>query len=88
MSQRLQGELSLASVPGRLAEADALARAGTLDLSGITHADSAGLAFLLELTRRARTAGTPLQLTGLPAQLRSLVNFFELDTLLPLSETP
>jgi len=88
MTQRLQGELSLASVPGRLAEADALVRAGTLDLSGVTHADSAGLAFLLELTRRARASGASLQLVGLPPQLRSLVNFFELDNLLPLSETP
>jgi len=78
----------MASVPGRLAEADALARAGTLDLSGISHADSAGLAFLLELTRRARAAGMPLKLIGLPPQLRSLVSFFELEPLLPLSETP
>jgi len=78
----------MASVPGRLAEADALARAGTLDLSGISHADSAGLAFLLELTRRARASGTPLKLIGLPPQLRSLVSFFELEPLLPLSETP
>lgn len=78
----------MASVPDRLAEADALARAGTLDLSGISHADSAGLAFLLELTRRARASGTPLKLIGLPPQLRSLVSFFELEPLLPLSETP
>jgi phospholipid transport system transporter-binding protein len=88
MSRRLEGELSLASVPGRLAEADALARAGTLDLSGIRHADSAGLAFMLELTRRARAAGSPLQFSSLPPQLLSLVRFFELDTVLPLTETP
>ena len=85
---QLQGELSLGTVPGRIAEADALARAGTLDLSGVGHADSAGLAFLLELQRRARAAGTPLHIVGVPPQLRALIRFFELETvLLPPPET-
>lgn len=85
---QLQGELSLGTVPGRLAEADALARAGTLDLSGVGHADSAGLAFLIELQRRARAAGTPLVFTGVPPQLRALITFFDLEpVLLPLPET-
>lgn len=79
---QLQGELSSVTVPGRLAEADALARAGTLDLSGVQQADSAALAFLLELQRRARAAGTPLRIVGVPPQLRALITFFELEAVL------
>ncbi|MDP3857891.1 MAG: STAS domain-containing protein [Stagnimonas sp.] len=85
---RLEGELSLKTVPLRLAEADAIVAAGQLDLSGISQADSAGLAFLLELTRRARAAGTPLRLLNPPPQLASLVHFFDLDTMLSLPGTP
>lgn len=80
---RLQGVLSLATVPGRLADADALARAGTLDLSGVENADSAALAFLLELQRRATAAGGPLRFVGVAPRLQALITFFELDRLLP-----
>lgn len=81
----LTGELTVESVPALLGQADALARCGTLDLSQVGNADSAGVAFLLELTRRARRAGQPLQLTGAGPQLRRLVAFFGLESALQLS---
>jgi phospholipid transport system transporter-binding protein len=56
-----------------------------LDLSGITRADSAGLALLLEWLRRARQAGTALTLENVPAQMRSLIEVADLDQVLPLN---
>lgn len=67
-----------------LPRGDALAGAASLDLSGVTHADSAGLAFLLELRRRARDQGRELRFTGAPAQLRQLADFFGLTSALEL----
>jgi phospholipid transport system transporter-binding protein len=55
-----------------------------LDLSGITRADSAGLALLLEWVRCARQAGTPLKLANVPPRLRSLIEVTDLDQVLPL----
>lgn len=82
MSAVLEGELSFARVPHWLAQADLLAGAPTLDLSRITRADSAGLALLLELTRRARQQGRDLRLLAPPAQLLQLAGFFGLDGIL------
>lgn len=86
-SVRISGELSMRTVPQRLAEADAWARAGSLDLSGVTQTDSAALGLLLELTRRARAGGLPLSFTGLPPQLLALVRFFELQSVLTVTES-
>lgn len=82
MSAVLEGELSFARVPHWLAQADTLAASPTLDLSRITRADSAGLALLLELTRRARQQGRDLRLLAPPAQLLQLANFFGLASVL------
>ena len=83
----LTGELSFASVPAALDQADALIADGQIDLSGVTRTDSAGLALLLELTRRARVDGKQLRLSGAAKQLRDLVKFFELDAALSLEGT-
>ncbi len=83
----LTGELSFASVPRLLAQADSLAAEGRLDLSGVSKADSAGVAFLLELTRRAKRAGRSVTFTGAPAQVRDLIRFFDLESALQL-ESP
>jgi phospholipid transport system transporter-binding protein len=55
-----------------------------LDLSGITRADSAGLALLVEWVRRARQAGTSLSLQNVSPQLQSLIEVTDLDQVLPL----
>lgn len=80
----LEGELSFARVPALLAQADALAAASPLSLSAVTRADSSGLAFLLELTRRARGRGLELRFTDVPAQVGELAGFFGLDAVLGL----
>ncbi|MDP3295377.1 MAG: STAS domain-containing protein [Nevskia sp.] len=81
-SMHVDGALDFKHVPQWLAKARELAAAGELDLAGVTRADSAGLALLLELTRRAQALGKPLQLRNPPAQLIELSRFFGLDTLL------
>lgn len=82
MSAALEGELSFARVPHWLAQADALARSTTLDLSRVSRADSAGLALLLELSRRARQQGHALAFQAAPAQLVQLATFFGLESVL------
>jgi phospholipid transport system transporter-binding protein len=78
----IEGALSFQTVPGLLtAKGDALAKAGTLDLAAVTHVDSAGIALLLELRRRA--AGQ-LTLTGAPPQMRALADFLGVSPLLGL----
>ncbi|WP_207766003.1 STAS domain-containing protein [Solimonas fluminis] len=81
----LPERLDLASVPGLMSRADALAAGGTLDLSGVREVDSAGVAFLVELQRRAQRQQRTLAFTGAGEGLRRLAAFFELDTLLKLA---
>lgn len=83
-TDRLEGELTFARVPQWLARADALAAAGTLDLATVTRADSAGLALLLELKRRAARRGATLHYAQAPEQLIALAEFFGLRDVLKL----
>ncbi|HUP91578.1 MAG TPA: STAS domain-containing protein [Solimonas sp.] len=78
----LPAELTLPQIHELLKQADQLAAGGMLDLSGVSRADSAGLAFLLELERRARAQKRELRITGASEQVRSLVEFFELESAL------
>ncbi len=82
--ETLSGELSLPTMADWLPRIDRLATAGSLDLSGVTHADSAGIALLLELRRTAQSRGQNLQFTNAPAQLRQLTDFFGLTSALSL----
>ena len=81
----LSGELTVENVPSLLGQADALAAAGSVDLSQVSNADSAGVAFLLELTRSARRGGGTLRLTGANPKMRRLVAFFGLESALQIS---
>jgi phospholipid transport system transporter-binding protein len=54
-----------------------------LDLSGVSHANSAGLALLLEWQRVARQTGTGLSVRSLPAALANLAAMSELGPYLP-----
>lgn len=81
----MEGELSFESVPGLLRQADALAASGAIDLGRVTRVDSAGVAFLLELTRRAQTTGRELRLVNAGPELRSLLEFLEIDGVLKLA---
>lgn len=82
----MEGELNFARMREWLDQADELVEAGTLDLGRITRIDSAGAAFLLELTRRARRKGRELSLVNASPQARGLLEFLQLDNVLTLAK--
>jgi phospholipid transport system transporter-binding protein len=82
----LQGELNFATVVASLKQSDNLIGSGVIDISGVSRADSAGLALLLELRRRANRAGKSLRIIGANAQVRGLASFFDIDTALKLED--
>ena len=55
---------------------------GAVDFSGLTHADSAALAVIMALKRRATAEGRTLAVSGLPASLRSLAIVYGVEDLL------
>ena len=56
--------------------------AWVVDLSAVTHADSCGLAVLLEWLRASRQLGGSLSFVGLPVSLQSLAHLYGIDSLL------
>ncbi|GAC1628778.1 MAG: hypothetical protein NVS9B10_19050 [Nevskia sp.] len=80
MAAALEGELTFARMPALLPQADALLGSPRLSLAGVTRADSAGLAFLLELTRRGRSRGLELGFSSAPPQVLELARFFGLES--------
>ena len=81
----LQGALTFATVPALAARAGELLGDGRVDLAQVGNADSSGLALLLELARQAQRQGKTLQLLNVPAQLQSLIRFFELEPTLGMA---
>ena len=79
------GELTMVSAPAVLEDGRRLARAGDMvvDFAGVTVADSAALAVLLDWMRCARAAGNRLAVRGLPAAMASLAALYDIDALLP-----
>jgi phospholipid transport system transporter-binding protein len=89
MAHAIAGELSfrnaVAVLDGAREALSASQGPFEVNLGGVTRADSAGLALLLELAREARAAGRELRCTGVPEQLRRLAGFFGVTDVLPLS---
>ncbi|MGH8540242.1 MAG: STAS domain-containing protein [Stenotrophobium sp.] len=81
----LPADLGFATVPDALRQSEALTAGGTLDLSAVARADSAGIALLLELSRRAQARGKTLIYTGTNAQVRALIGFFGVADILRLA---
>lgn len=87
---RITGELLMATVPALVQRASEVLGAAassevTIDLSGVSRADSAALALLLELQRIARRAALTMHFRGLPDQLLQIAGLSELDEILPIS---
>jgi phospholipid transport system transporter-binding protein len=55
-----------------------------VDLSGVSDADSAGLAVLIEWTRAAREEGRDIVFHGMPRRLAEIARIGGVDQLLPL----
>ena len=86
---RLAGVASLATARALLERGSALF--GTqpqveLDLSGVTHADSAGLAVLLTWLERARRNGQALRYTSIPPQLRGIARISGVEEMLAAAQ--
>jgi phospholipid transport system transporter-binding protein len=80
----LCGPLTFADA-GTLLEATralALPASGTIDCSGIGAVDSAAVAVLLALKRRATSEGRPLAFADIPAQLALLADLYDVRELL------
>jgi len=86
---RLDGVLDFSSVPQLAGKLPALFQRRqplTVDLSGVSRSDSAGMALLLEMQRLARESQCRLTLRHLPQSLRNIIRMSELDSVLPLSD--
>ena len=85
----LLGDLGLESAAGILGRGEA-AFSGrpevAVDLSGVTDADSAGLAVLIEWTRAARSEGRLIRFFGMPSRLGDIARIGGVNDLLPIGD--
>lgn len=87
---RLSGDLDFDTVPALLTQIEQqLPRAGALlevELGEVAHSDSAGMALLMEWTRRARTRRTEVHFLHPPEQLLNLARLTGLAGLLGMDD--
>ena len=84
----LEGELDFTTVPSVLRHAGADMRGVfgiRVDLKGVTRADSAGLALLVEWLRESDRASLSISFVNVPAQLLSIARVCGLEEILHLS---
>ena len=84
---RIRGELSFAVAArlhgeGQRAFFGEPARCVEVDCSGVSSADSAGLAVLLEWLAGASVAGRSLKFVGVPENLRAIARISEVESLI------
>ena len=80
----VRGVLSFETAAAALAAITAALAAGPvarLDLAGVEHADSAGLACVLAVQAEALRRGSPLQVIHVPAGMRALAQVCEVESL-------
>ena len=61
---------------------DAVSIPESIDLTGVTSADSAGLALLIEWIRLGKKQGREIKFLNIPAQMHPLARLFGVDHLL------
>lgn len=87
----MSGALTFATVPHIHAHSGAVfagdGASVTLDLQGVTHTDSAGLALILEWMRTAQRQGKVVVFRNIPAQMLSIARLSGLDAILPLTQS-
>jgi len=85
---RVSGELNFESVAelwratGPLFATDPPTR---IDLGGVSHANSAGVALLVEWMAQTRRRQRELVFLNVPAQMRAIIQVADLDAVLPLA---
>lgn len=85
---RIRGDLdfdSVAELWNATESLFAVAPPSRIDLSGISRANSAGVALLVEWLGQARRQGQELIFVNVPAQMRAIITIADLDTVLPLA---
>ncbi len=83
----LSGALTFDTVPALWRQSTAQfnnADALTLDLQGITHTDSAGLALLIEWMRTARNRNKTIAFRNIPPQMLAIAKVSGVEQILPL----
>jgi len=84
-SFRVSGTLDARTVAAVLEEGEARFGNGSpvqVDLAGVTHSDSAGLALLIEWLRQARLRGQQIRYANVPKQIEALATISEVADLL------
>lgn len=84
----VRGEMDFSSVESLWRQADEQFQgpaALQIDLGGVSRADSAGVALLVEWLCQAKERGQQLRFVNIPAQMTAIINVADLDELLPLS---
>jgi len=87
---RLRGELTFGTVAPLLRESASLFQRGAtlkFNLDSVDHADSAGLALLIEWLRSARTNEVSLSFANIPAKMLALARVTGVDRLVAPAET-
>jgi len=85
---RISGVLNFASVPDLSERGGALFDGQSevqIDLSQVQHADSAGVALLVEWMGEARRRAVNIRYLNVPAQMLAIVRVTSLDRILPLA---
>lgn len=84
----IRGELNMQTVPAVAESARNVIKQVSgevsVDLSGVSRADSAGLALLIELQRLSRQQQCAIRFLNLPEQLSQILHLSELDDILPV----
>jgi len=84
----VKGELSFGTVTSILEQGnDLLAEASeiTIDLQGVTHSDSSGLALLLEWIGVAKQNQQSIHIINVPAQMIAIAKATGIDKILPIN---
>lgn len=85
----LSGEMNFISTPGMYRELESRftdeGAIRNIDLAGINHADSSGLALLLEWQAMSNRLDQQLNITNVPANLLRLARLCEADNLMNIS---
>ncbi|MEJ2360948.1 MAG: STAS domain-containing protein [Gammaproteobacteria bacterium] len=84
----IRGELNMQTVPALASAGHSLLAQAEgdicIDLAGVSRADSAGLALLIDLQRQARRQQCGIRFEHLPEQLVQILRLSELHEILPI----
>jgi len=87
---RVAGELDYETVDRLLDDDDSLfadnPREIEIDLSGVTHTTSVGLALMLEWLRQARSRNIAIRFSRVPAQILGIARLSQLEDILQIED--